>query len=279
LAPTTGQLSLLLASIAVLAVGGVVAQRRGAERQAGSGDARERIGEACRWIGIALGVGVIAWHSADRGSWYPLEDNFDALVWLGTMLAALAGYLRFRRAPRGFDWLVMPVAVLLLVGAVAVGLWAPREYHVRSLWHWVHRVSAYGGAIAFAVAGAAGMLWLVAAARLRAKRPPAGESFGSLETLERFTLLPATLGFALLSVGLVTGLARALDADATALGDRWLTSPKVLLALGAWGVYALVLHAPLNPAFRGRRSAVLSIVGFVLMIGVIIAVQFMPPSS
>ena len=50
---------------------------------------------------------------------------------------------------------------------------------------------------------------------------------------------------------------------------------KVLLALSVWLVYALVLHSPINPAFRGRRAAMLSILGFVLTIGVVVAVQFM----
>jgi len=48
----------------------------------------------------------------------------------------------------------------------------------------------------------------------------------------------------------------------------------VLLTFAVWLVYAIVLHAPINPSFRGRRAAVLSVVGFVLMVGTILAVQF-----
>ena len=39
-------------------------------------------------------------------------------------------------------------------------------------------------------------------------------------------------------------------------------------------MYAIVLHAPINPIFRGRRAAFLSMLGFALMIGTLIAVQF-----
>ena len=53
----------------------------------------------------------------------------------------------------------------------------------------------------------------------------------------------------------------------------------VVLALAVWVVYAIVLHAPINPSFRGRKVAVLSMVGFVLMIGAIVAVQFLPESA
>jgi len=47
------------------------------------------------------------------------------------------------------------------------------------------------------------------------------------------------------------------------------------LAVVVWLVYAVVLHAPLNPSFRGRRVAVLSMVGFVLMLGTVVAVLLM----
>ena len=60
---------------------------------------------------------------------------------------------------------------------------------------------------------------------------------------------------------------------------HWYRSPKVWLAVGAWAVYAVVLHAPINPSFRGRRAALLSVVGFVLIVGVLVVVQFMPVQS
>jgi hypothetical protein len=35
----------------------------------------------------------------------------------------------------------------------------------------------------------------------------------------------------------------------------------------------------MNPVFRGRRAAVLSVVGFLLMIGALVAAQFTPGGS
>ena len=40
-----------------------------------------------------------------------------------------------------------------------------------------------------------------------------------------------------------------------------------------WVIYAFVLHSPINPRLRGRRAAILSIVGCVLMLGLIVTVQ------
>lgn len=270
--PSVGQLMLLIIAIGLFAAGGVLAAVRVLRGRA----ALAVPAEVCRWAGVGCGIAVIVWHSASRGSWLPLEDNFDTLVWLGLLLAVFAGYVQRRGSPRGLDWFVMPSAIALLGAAAVFGWTRPREYHVESLWHWVHRATSYGGAIAFALAGGCGLLYLIASRRLRKKQPIAGEGFGSLERLERLTFASVTLGFALLTIGLVTGIFRAVHLDRTALGGDWFTSPKVLLAAAVWAVYALVMHAPLNPSFRGRRSAALSILGFVLMIGAIVAVQFMP---
>ena len=122
--------------------------------------------------------------------------------------------------------------------------------------------------------GAAGAMYLIASRQLRAKTYPTGQRFGSLERLEHITMISVVLGFALLSVGLVTGLVRAIHGST--LGRDWYAKPKVMLTLVAWVIYALVLHSPINPSFRGRKTAVLSVVGLVLMIGILIAVQLMP---
>lgn len=120
-------------------------------------------------------------------------------------------------------------------------------------------------------------LYLLANRRLRRKALTAGPALGSLERLEHLTLVSVTLGFALLTFGLVTGAVRIInEGPHTRLGQHWLSSPKVILALAVWVVYALVLHSPINPSFRGRKTAILSILGFVLMVGTVVAVQFMP---
>ena len=69
----------------------------------------------------------------------------------------------------------------------------------------MHYVSAYGGAVAFAVAAAVGAMYLIANRRLRVKVSLPGPSFGSLERLEHVTMLAVTWGFA----GPVSGGRRA----------------------------------------------------------------------
>jgi ABC-type uncharacterized transport system permease subunit len=271
--PTTGQLILLILAILFFAVGGGISLTRLRWEREGARIAAK----ACLYGGLTTALAVLVWHCVRRGSWLPLEDNFEALIWLGVLLVLFVLYVQRRRPLGGLDWFVMPMAILLLIAA---GVFGRTGYHsyVAGAWSWVHRVTAYGGAVAFAIAGAVGAMYLINNRRLRAKTVTPGPNLGSLERLEHLTLSSVTLGFALLTIGLITGLTEVLHSSGgTRLGHDWFASPKVVLTFGAWVVYALVLHSPINPSFRGRKVALLSIVGLVLMIGILVAVQFMPP--
>ena len=258
--PTLGQVALLVVSIALFAAGlGLSLARIWRDK-----NALRVAAKACWYAGVLVAVGVLAWHSAARGSWLPLEDNFDALIWFGLLLALFVLYVQRVRPLGGLDWFVMPIVILLLVGAAVFGGAKPHDY-ARTTWSRVHLVTSYGGALAFAVAGAAGAMYLIVSRRLRAKTAVAGPNLGSLERLEHLTFVAVTLGFALFTVGLVTGLAR--------LREHPTPPAKLMLAVSVWVVYAIVLHSPINPSFRGRKTAILSVIGFLLMVGTIVAVE------
>jgi ABC-type uncharacterized transport system permease subunit len=277
--PTTGQLALLILAAALFAVSviaSVLRSRKAAAALEAGGGARATQRTSPVQIstltgGIVAAIGVIVWHAASRGHWLPLNDNFEALVWLGALLALFVLYIQTTRPLGALDWFVTPVAVLLLLGAAFFGR---VEYHdyVNSTWSWLHRATSYAGAVAFAIAAAAGAMYVVTSRRLRSKTP-VGPNLGSLERLEHLTMTAVTLGFALLTIGTITGGVRMLE------GAKNTPPTKLVLALAVWVVYAIVLHAPINPSFRGRKVAVLSMVGFVLMIGTIVAVQFLPESA
>ena len=123
--PTTGQISLLIIAIALFAVGGMISLVR-----LGRDKPRLRIAaKACMWSGVTVALAVLVWHSIVRQSWLPLEDNFDALTWLAVVLAVFVMYVQRRKPLGGLDWFVMPIVILLLVGAVITGLAKPQSFN------------------------------------------------------------------------------------------------------------------------------------------------------
>jgi ABC-type uncharacterized transport system permease subunit len=211
-----------------------------------------------------------------RGAWMPLEDNFDAFAALGLMLAACVLYIQQTRPVGGLDWFVLPVAGIMLIAAAVFGTQLPKQY-AENAWSVIHRLTAYGGALALTVAGAIGAMYLVARRRLRSKQFGATSGLGSLERLESMAYLLLVIGWSLFTVGLITGLLWGIHLSAHGAREyREFFNAKVMLAIGVWIVYAMALHTPITPSFRGRKAAVLSLIGLVLMAGTLVAVQFMP---
>lgn len=243
------------------------------------GNALRLAGKSSQYWAICLGMAALAWHCSSRGSLLLPEDNFETLLALGLLLAIFVVYMQRVRPIPALDLFLLPIVALMLASAAVFGRLNPSTYHTDSYWSWAHRLSTFGSAVAFAVAAAGGGMYLIASARLRRKTPSSTTPLGNLERLENITHTAAASGFAMLTIGVITGLLRiAQNGSHTELGPHWIASPKIWLAFGVWVVYALALHTPINPAMRGRRSALLSIVGFCLMFGTLIAVQFMPGS-
>ena len=204
--PTSGQLALLMASVALFAIGGLISLARiWWDRNAVRVAAKASV-----YWGILAAIAVIVWHSAARGQWQPMKDNFESLIWLAVLLALFVLYIQRVKPIRGLDWFVMPVVILLLISAAFFGRWDFREYApiVTNTWLWVHHASAYGGTAAFAIAATVGAMYVITSRRLREKTP--GMGFGSLERLEHLMMTSVTLGFALLTIALITGAVRTL---------------------------------------------------------------------
>src|SRR3954454_18753095 len=197
--PSTAQTILVILAIAIFVIGGGVSLSRMWRDRSGSRIAAK----ACMYSGVCLSLAVLIWRSVARGT-LPLKDICDVLIWLAVILSLFVLYVQRRKPIGGLDWFVIPIVILLLVGAVIVGQTQQREY-VHSVWTYVHFITSFGGAAAFAVAGAAGAMYLIANYRLRHKVALAGPNLGSLERLEHLTLTAVTLGFALLTIGAITG--------------------------------------------------------------------------
>ena len=220
--PTNGQLALLMLAVVFFCVGGGISLAR----LWGDRGGLRIAAKACLYSGLCCALGVLIWHSIYRGNWFPLEDNFDALIWLGVLLALFVLYVQRKRPLGGLDWFIMPVVILLLIAAAIFGSTKPQKY-VDSTWAVVHRLSTYGGAVAFAIAAASGAMYLLANRRLRHKSAVPGPSMGSLERLERLTLESVTLGFALLTIGVLTGVIRLLHTGGhTDLGAQLADEPQ-----------------------------------------------------
>jgi cytochrome c-type biogenesis protein CcsB len=206
--------------------------------------------------GIALGLRGAALGSAVLNSFH---DQLSLLAWLivGLYLGLQA---RYHLAVLGA--LVSPLAFLLTLSSYVVFSGAtalPEE--LRTAWLPAHVAPAFLGYAIFALAACVSLVYLVQERELKAKRGGRFRRLPSLETLDDLNYRCVAWGFALFTVGIVTGslLAKAM------WGTFWSWEPVQILSVLAWLLYAVLLQTR-SVGWRGRRAATLTIVGFALLI-------------
>jgi cytochrome c-type biogenesis protein CcsB len=129
---------------------------------------------------------------------------------------------------------------------------------LQSNWLTYHVMTCFLGYAAFAVSFGASVAYLI---KNKDAPPTTEEDSGSLPALEMLDELiykANAVGFLLLGIGIITGAVWANYA----WGSYWSWDPKETWSLITWFIYAAFLHARLTRGWRGRKTAILSIIGF-----------------
>jgi len=222
--------------------------------------------------GIALCLGVVVLRLA-RGH-FPAASGFDTFSMLALLAGAVAAYLRAVDALGRAGLVLMPLATVWAGLAVALSGPAYRDF-ARNTWTVVHVVLAASAALAMAAGSVGGWMYLRKYAQLRRKDPRMFEgATPSLETLGRFLRRILPVAFSLVTATVLTGFVDAFHKDA--YFHKWVTHPKMLTAGITWLIYSVALHAAYARRFRARLAAVLSIVGFILLLAVLLASMLLP---
>jgi ABC-type uncharacterized transport system permease subunit len=130
-----------------------------------------------------------------------------------------------------------------------------------SAWTALHIFTALGSYGAFAIAFVAGVLYVVAQRQLKEHASVFG-LMPALQSIERVNLRAIAVGAVLLAGGILVGYAQARELYNKQF-DR--LDPKIILSTLTFAVYVTVLVLARRPRFRGRRAALASVAGFVLV--------------
>ncbi len=225
-------------------------------------------------LGFTLQAVSLALRTLDHGQ-LPILNMTEAFGFFGWVLAGiyLVLYWRFRQLILGV--FVAPLALVLVLLASLLPTQPLTVTPVfRSLWLTFHLGTVFSGYSFFALAFAAGAMYLLQERQIKAKRP--GHIYRrlpSLNVLDSLNYYCLSLGFALMTLGIVTGMGYA---QAT-LGRYWRWDPKEVWSLILWLVYAALLHQRLTVGWRGRRAAIMAIIGFSLLVFTFVGVSLWLP--
>ncbi len=116
---------------------------------------------------------------------------------------------------------------------------------------------------AFILTFVSGVMYLIQERDLKAKNfGGVFQRLPALNTCDEIGYRSLTIGFVLLTLGVATGIVWNNQRD----GRYWHNDPKEVMALVTWLVYLFIIHYRLTAGWRGRRVALLSIVGFVVVL-------------
>jgi ABC-type uncharacterized transport system permease subunit len=216
-------------------------------------------------VALAAGVGVHALALLGMHRETPpvaLESGPALLSLMGWLLAAAyLGSLRFARIASGAPWVTWLASALTLAAELALQLAHPSQGPLQAgVWSHAHVVLSAAGFAALALSSLAGIGYLAKERALKHKRARGrGPELPSLESLDRAEHVTLNLGFALLTLGVISGFAweRARGAD--------LWSGHSALLLLAWLVYLVPVGQRVLSGQRGGRPARGVVVGFAFL--------------
>lgn len=210
------------------------------------------MGMIYRWVeSYRLGIG----HA-------PLSNLYESLIFFAWSIILLYLVMEWRTGNRTVGVFITPIAFL----AMAYASYSPNISSriqplvpaLKSNWLIAHVLTCFLGYAAFALAFCLSIMYFFK----RMDKPGGKSLFVKLipgtGILDDLNYQMVAIGFLLLTLGIITGSVWAHSA----WGTYWSWDPKETWSLITWLVYAAFLHSRMVRGWRGKRLAILSIVGF-----------------
>ena len=231
-----------------------------------------RIGRYLLLTGFALHCATIVTRYVEAG-YTPVTNLHESVSFFAWTLVGIYFLfdLRYRLSVLGA--FICPLAlVLMVVGSAAPKVAQEINPMLDSWWFPIHVTLAFSGNAVFTVAFVAGVMYLLQERMLKSKKfSGLYHRLPSLQTLDSINYKCLTIGFPLMTMGIVSG---AIWAN-SAWGGYWRWDPKETWALITWFLYAALLHGRLTVGWRGRRAAIFAIIGFACLLFTFLGVNLL----
>ncbi len=209
-------------------------------------------------------------YSTGRPPLSNLSETLSFFAWATVLIYLI---LEFRVQRKTMGAFVLPIILLASVAASVTprgtGELTPA---IKSTWIWLHVVLVLLGNAAFALTFGVGLMYLLQERQLKTKsRWALSSRLPSLEFLDLLGYRTLIVGFPLLTAGLIAG---AIQAQ-VAWGSFLTWDPTQILSLITWVIYAGLLQARIAAGWRGRKAAILSIIGFCGVLVTFLGINFM----
>jgi cytochrome c-type biogenesis protein CcsB len=194
----------------------------------------------------------------------PLGTLSESLSFLAWAIALIYLVTEFRCQNRAMGAFVLPIVLgTALAGAILLGRSVDVRPAMQGIGLWVHVALAVLGNAAFALTFGAGLMYLLQERQLKSRHPGRMHfRLPSLELLDGVSLRSLLVGFPLLTLALITGFMWAGQTRRVLFPLYGREAWSIL----SWCIFAGLLAARLSAGWRGRKAAILAIIGFCLVL-------------
>ena len=210
--------------------------------------------------GLLLHTGLLGMRSYDHG--YPfIAGEADLYYSASWVLAVLVLILRVRYRFSGSGAFFAPLTLLLfIIAMVRHGSYRLAGDALIDPWILIHLLFMSLAFAVFTVSFLVGSIFLMQESRLKSRHPGrALDWFPPLQTMDLIHYKALTIGFLLLSVGILAGAVLSKLTE----GRFFTSGPRQVASLLMWFLYAVFLNVRIRAGWRGRRGIVLSLIGFI----------------
>jgi cytochrome c-type biogenesis protein CcsB len=227
-------------------------------------------------VGHTLGL-ILRWvesHKLGIGH-APLSNLYESLIFFSWTIILFYLLMEWRIKNRSIGVFVTPIAFLALAYAsfsdnVRSGI-QPLIPALQSNWLTAHVITCFFGYAAFALSFGLSLMYLFKKLDMPDKKSPFLKLIPQPGIIDELSYQMVVIGFLMLTLGIITGSVWANSA----WGSYWSWDPKETWSLITWFVYAALLHSRMIRGWKGKRLAILSIIGFACVLFTYFGVNYL----
>ena len=204
----------------------------------------------------------------------PLSNLYESLIFFAWTIVLLYLIIEWRIKSRNLGAFIIPFAFLFMAYAslnVESGI-QPLIPALQSNWLISHVITCFFGYAAFTIACGLGFMYLLKGLEKGQSPRPFFRFLPDREILDELSYHSVAIGFIFLTLGIITGSVWAYSA----WGSYWSWDPKETWSLITWLIYAAMLHSRFVQGWRGKRMAIMSIIGFASVLFTYFGVNYLP---
>jgi cytochrome c-type biogenesis protein CcsB len=235
-------------------------------------DRWQKLGYYALLVGFVIHTAAIATAFVQSGH-MPVGNLHQTLSFAAWAVAGVFLAFQFKYRLKVLGVYAAPfIAFIMAIASQIPSAPAEATQTLRSFWLILHVTVIFIGEAGFALACGLGILYLLQENAIKTKKQRFFfKRLPSLDRLDSSGYTCMVIGFTMLTLGLITGFVYAKSI----WGRFWSWDPKEVWSGIIWLFYAVLLHQRLTAGWRGRRSAIMAIIGFAVLVFTFLGVNLL----